>query len=296
MGSACLFASTTVSAIFIYIEEKTEVSKFGKCKLCWLDRELVESHFMPASICAVCTEPSLKNPHPVRIAGGQAVQKPNPVTDHVLCTECEDLFNKNGEAWMSMNIARVGSFPLVERLGSAKIIEEDETGVAYAGLTIPGCDLNKIEYFALSLFWRSSAHRWENRDKIPRIDLGPYEETIRQYLLGEADFPEDVSLLVSIWPLETIIGFYLPYTQYDQSFHIFNFYIPGFDFRLCIGKRVPADIRRLCCHSSADRLVVSSKIPNDNVRTIIKGAFDSARPSTKLIEFLTGPDPRSQRK
>jgi hypothetical protein len=271
------------------------VKKPGKCKLCGLYKDLVESHFMPACICAVCIEPSLENPNPIRIAGGAAVHKADPVTDHVLCTECEDLFSQNGETWMGANVARAGSFALAGRLGEAKVLAEDSTGVAHAGLTIPGLDLDSLEYFALSIFWRSSAHQWRNRDPIHRIRLGSYEEPIRQFLRRQAGFPENVSLLVGMWPVETIIGFYLPQTQHDASFHIFEFYIPGFEFRLCTGKKIPGDIRRLCCHASEGRVIVASKIPNHHVRMLIKGAVDAARISTNLASFLSGPDPRLPR-
>jgi hypothetical protein len=50
-----------------------------------------------------------------------------------------------------------------------------------------------ISYFAASMFWRASVHDWNNRADEP-IQLGPYEEQFRKYLMEESDFPVDCAL------------------------------------------------------------------------------------------------------
>jgi excisionase family DNA binding protein len=37
----------------------------GICKLCQLEKDLHQSHLLPASVLAVCSAPGLSNPHPV---------------------------------------------------------------------------------------------------------------------------------------------------------------------------------------------------------------------------------------
>ncbi len=62
---------------------------------------------------------------------------------------------------------------------------------------MPEVNIPALTYFAASIFWRGSIHPWKSDGTRP-VPLGPYEEPLRQYLLGEADFPEEMTLSVVV--------------------------------------------------------------------------------------------------
>jgi hypothetical protein len=187
----------------------------------------------------------------------------------------------------------MGSFPLRDVLRVVRPVFEDDIGWVYSAHDIPGFDVDKLEYFALSVFWRSAAHTWRDRDTIPQIDLGVHEDEIRRFLLGESGFPKEAYLLAGIWPAEPVpIATYFPVAEETQGYGLFRFYIPGFEFALCVGDKVPSEVRQLCCHNSALRLISVSRSPNYHAMSRLKRALDRARFSPGLNDFLRVSNPR----
>jgi hypothetical protein len=121
--------------------------------------------------------------------------------DYVLCAHCEERFNQGGETWLLANCWRdPAKFPLRDKLiaaGKSLLPLPDFDVLDAAG--VPGVDRDKLTYFGVSVFWRAAVHSWHmpSGDPIP-IKLGPYEDPIRRYLLGETGFPKDLVLLVSV--------------------------------------------------------------------------------------------------
>ncbi len=70
------------------------------CKLCKQDRELRESHFLPAAVYAQLRGNTQQDPNPVLIIRRVSLTTSKQITDRVLCAECEQRFSKSGEAWV----------------------------------------------------------------------------------------------------------------------------------------------------------------------------------------------------
>jgi hypothetical protein len=110
------------------------------------------------------------------------------IHEYLLCDECEERFNSGGERWVLANaLHSSGSFNLRDAFRAAKPFVTLEGSIAYSGHT-PGVDLDKLVYFAASIFWRTSvgkwtlAERWFGREG--KIDLCPrYIEELHLYLL-----------------------------------------------------------------------------------------------------------------
>jgi hypothetical protein len=101
---------------------------------------------------------------------------------------------------MQLVTKRNGQFPLLEILNSIPTSLRTPKWKAYSAANTPTVDRAKIAYFALSIFWRASIHRWqqESGEKVS-IELGKkYNEEIRRYLLGETSLPRNGSLLVAV--------------------------------------------------------------------------------------------------
>jgi hypothetical protein len=75
----------------------------------------------------------------------------------------------------------------------------DEDGMSvYLTAQYPEMEVGKIIHFALGLFWKASVHSWKKDSTEPRIELGPYSEAIRRWLLNECGFPMSLYLIVIV--------------------------------------------------------------------------------------------------
>ena len=129
----------------------------GKCRLCLRRRVLRESHFMPAAVYP-------KKRKPMFGMGDQTILNPEQIKAHLLCTECEQRFDRNGEShvlyWLAPK-AKAGKSPLQRKLREVEPVfrEEPPSGNLYFASML-GIDAEKFAYFGLSLLWRAAAHRW----------------------------------------------------------------------------------------------------------------------------------------
>jgi hypothetical protein len=125
---------------------------------------------------------------------------------------------------------------------------EWKSGVrVFDGAAIGDENVAKLVYFAASVLWRGSAHEWGPlaATKPVRLELGPFEERLRLFLLGEADFPADSSLVVTVNSstddgANELVPF--PWKSNDAQY---RFVIPGVAFQLFVGETIPTDIAAL---------------------------------------------------
>jgi hypothetical protein len=93
-----------------------------------------------------------------------------------------------------------GHFPLLQMLRAVPTRIDGPEWTAYSAVDTPNIDRKKLAYFAISVFWRASVHRWRQESgDIVSINLGTrYNEEMRKYLLGETPVPKNASLLVVV--------------------------------------------------------------------------------------------------
>ena len=181
----------------------------GKCRLCLQDTVLVSSHLMPRALYDLCQIPGVD---PVRITPEVVLPTTRQTKDYVLCTNCEQTLNRNGENWILPKLATpTKEFPLFEILSKVTPIPIEPDVTAYAAGYIQEIDVNSMMHFAAGLFWKASVHPWKGSSKDPLIQLGPYSEQLRMFLLGQTPFPPNVALLISVLrPSAAISGFFEP--------------------------------------------------------------------------------------
>lgn len=165
--------------------------KIGKCKLCHAEKELCLSHLLPAAFYKRLRDHSSANPNPVIINNKYGGQSSLQVRDYLLCEKCERLLSDKGEQYVIVSAFDGQKFPLQAAL---KKLTPAVTGpkiraVSCAG--VPSVDIDKLAYFASSVFWRASAHEWHAKGGITiSIHLGRgYEEVFRAFILGGSGFP-----------------------------------------------------------------------------------------------------------
>ena len=84
------------------------------------------------------------------------------------------------------------------------------------------------------------------------------------FLLNSSPVPPSISLLISVWPCEeSTAADRLPHTGQDGETGIkigirYSFYIPGLDFKLAVGKRIPLVLQKMSSFASPERYIFSS--------------------------------------
>jgi hypothetical protein len=271
----------------------------GLCALCHQERELQKSHYIPAGLYARTGEPSLPNPNPVIISKGVMLQTSDQLWAHLLCAECEELFNKNGEDWVLARVPQSynAPFPLREALRPEEPIAIGDGFNVYAGASIKSFDMDRIVYFGISIFWRGAVCEWKDRAgaTAPPVALCGYEEPVRRFLRGDA-FPKDMFLEVflcayeQVWP-----SMWLPDEAHLPERQRYWFYMAGLIYILNFGAGTPEITRRRCAYNSTKRIVMIDTIVSESVRTKMSKKMKESRPVKKFADFLSGPDPRKKK-
>ncbi len=184
------------------IAETTSMPK-GICKLCQKTKPLENSHLIPRAMYQRIRDENVRaswsNPDPIHVGKTVTAHTSRQVTDYVLCTACEDLFNKKGETWMIQQVWRSTAFPLLDRLNLAHPQFEFQDALGYSGTAV-GIDTDKLGYFALSVFWRAGVHIWSVGfgQKSTKLDLGIAEKDIRLFLLSQGPIPQTIALIATV--------------------------------------------------------------------------------------------------
>jgi hypothetical protein len=202
---------------------------------------LCDSHLLPAATFRGLRANGLGNPNPVRFKGDRAYTTSKAVTTYLLCEDCEQRFRRNGEdRVLSRCYLPDGTFPIREALLASVPLTNRNGMVLYTGSAIPEINCDRLIYFAMSVFWRAAAHAWpEGKDRFG-IDLGPFREPFRLFLLDQAAFPDNCALAVRVSGLtEFLDRAWFPQSAKKQGFHVHQFSIPGLTFLLATGQRVP---------------------------------------------------------
>jgi hypothetical protein len=223
----------------------------GTCKLCLADGVVLrQSHFLPQGIYkAVRVTSGSRNPNPVVISPTEVKQTSHQTKAHLLCSKCELLFGGKGEDWvMRHGLKNNGSFMLLRNLRRyQRMIDASGNAAIFKAAEIPEINVAALTYFATSMFWRGSIHPWKTDGTRP-VPLGPYEEPLREFLLGEADFPEDMTLSVVVRLPSPVSYFtYEPIGEWRDSSHfVAKFPMPGFAFGISAGPALPQIFHDLC--------------------------------------------------
>lgn len=268
------------------------------CSLCQLAKELQESHYIPRFVYKTFRARQLKNQNPVLLTPRRGVRRgQRQMKDHVLCADCERRFNEGGEKWVLARLPRDygESFSLQDHLIKEVPFYSGPGLDLYEGAKITAFDMDKLVYFAASIFWRGAVHRWElDGQRVPRVELHQHEEPIRLYLLGQSPFPSEVWLTTIIWPFKPILNAAtVPKPEHLPGWNRYWFYVSGLGFVLNFGSAVPPDIQERCSQNTTQRVLTVERAFGEHVwefiRTVTKqGMTDEGRAMFREIEKIRG--------
>lgn len=218
------------------------------CGLCQSEAELKRSHLLPAGLFKAVAQgqaPHDNAPVLMDIKRGTAVQSNDQARKSFLCDDCEQRFSRQGEAHViSQGHRKDGEFQLRDTLQKAPPGHVSSGRAIYYGDSLPATiDAAAFQYFVLSVLWRASATDWPAYTGVKPHSLGPYEEPIRRYLLGEGPIPDTVSVSVYV-NFETEPTVFLAYPTVaktkllGQRLTQHNLHIPGIRFIVLVGRNV----------------------------------------------------------
>jgi hypothetical protein len=264
--------------------------KIGTCRLCLREnQELQNSHFIAAAIYKVCKDGEKQ---PIMVGGGTSRHTGGQIADELLCRDCEMRFSTNGEGWTIKHMAGLTGFPIHEVLKQTQPLSSSDKFAVYR--EVAAIDVSQLVYFALSIFWRASVHRWHEPGTeriIETISLGEYEEPIRQFLVDGGPWPSDTVVLISVWPhANPPLAFHTPVGAQKAGFNDFLFSIPGLTFNLAVGAGIPDNLRRICSFSSPERMIFASTDQAGHVLESYAAKVSKSRPMGALArEFPNHP-------
>ncbi len=246
----------------------------GTCRLCLkANRELCDSHYVPAAVYRQLREDKAKKPDPWVITPRASVQTSRQLSAHLLCEDCEGMFSSNGEDWVGRHFLKAnGSFKLATILAAQTPLaatSDDPTRV-YLAANIPEVDPSALAYFAASVFWRGSIYPWNDERTIP-VPLGKYGEDFRKYLLGESPFPTHAALIVSVRQGGDVsMTTMLPYAGKVDGARGYNFLMPGLAFVLGVGRDISPRMKKYCFVRGVGNPIASTPAVEPHVEEIAR--------------------------
>ncbi len=191
------------------------------------------------------------------------------IHDCVLCGDCEQLLNKNGENYVISQMRGKHGFPLLDRLRVAPSVGSAGNVRVYNGADI-GVDTEKLAYFAVSVVWRAGVHKWRNlysNNSTYSIDVGPFLEPMRQYLLGTGPFPANLAVNVqAATDFHSQRSAYTPSLAAGTPCPIFGFLTCGIHFAIAMGTPLPQQYFQTCCHNSPGKLIFEKDLRGQSTR------------------------------
>lgn len=146
-------------------------------------------------------------------------------------------------------------------------------------------EVEKLAYFAASILWRGSAHQWRfGKQLLTRISLGPYEEELRQYLLGQAQFPRNAVLAVDVIADAILRRGVIPPFGGKREGGIWSYALPffGIVLTMVIGNTMSKSLRKHCTYPSERPFITRGMTKPETVLGWGMSLLSSSRTGGKL--------------
>jgi hypothetical protein len=186
---------------------------------------------------------------------------------------------------MAQQVFQGTEFPLLNRLKLAIPDSERPDQAAYSG-TACGIDTAKLAHFGAGVLWRASLRCWPiGTTETTTVDLVPYQEAVRKFLLGEESFPADGTAIVTICTdFESQGCFFPPCSIRDGVVSGYALLVLGVYFRFFFGPDVPSEFQQFCCvHSTRERIIVADH--SKQSQHSYGHLFRTAKESPKLTDL-----------
>jgi hypothetical protein len=239
---------------------KRKKKQIGNCRLCGVHGPLALSHLIPRAVFDIIRSADPSQSAPIMMTDKITIMKHGQIKDYVLCQSCEQRFNENGEKYAVAMMHTPKGFKLLEgleRCPDKSFLIEGET--AYPGAEL-GLDMDRLAYFAISVFWRAGVHRWPSKMTLNRtysIELGDRcLAPMREFLMG-AEFPDGIALRITAAKDVFSQGYaYFPAITVGIPVRSFGFLCCGILFELFICDPMMPPFDRFCSVEGGRRPII----------------------------------------
>lgn len=225
----------------------------GICRLCGKRKALCKSHYLGRALHKLCRE---NGESAIMMTPKVIMATQRQLWAHLLCGGCEQRLNKFGETPVLRWLDNGKTFPLLERMRLSCALKEERGVVTFSG-TAMGVDTEPLAYFSLGLLWKGAVYQWKTVEgQTTTVNVGPYEESIRKYLLGDTGFPEGVFVLLAVCEDKGSRGMIFAPTLVAGTAHqMFSILIRGLWFHIIVDKNAAAGNKNLCCVQSEKKVL-----------------------------------------
>jgi hypothetical protein len=236
---------------------------------------------MPAALSVFCSPPG---GHPIVITPDIIIESDRQIQDYVFCESCEDVFNKRGETWVLPLLAQLNApFPLCDMLAKQALSQVHGEAKIYATALNPEIQADKLIHFGMGIFFKAAVYSWSGTRTEPWINLGPYTELIRRFLLGEIAFPARMCLTAAVLPSPTrAIGFCQPYRDSTEGKFSYRFHACGIQF---VGNKVTSEDRSGCFASNPAHPMIVMDF-TQALHMPVREAFENTRRAKNVEKWL----------
>jgi hypothetical protein len=212
------------------------------CALCKVEKgKLINSHLLPAAAYVhVRGNGAIGNSSPVQIQFDEksAFSTDKQIKQPLLCSECENLFSKNGERRMGSLWATKNSFPLLDILIARAFLGRGEKFAMYDSRALPTEVVSSVFYFVVSVFWRAQVWDWGSKTTHKASVDADLLERFRLFLLGMCDL-DDVFILVNLNEhSDTRAMMSLPTCSVVEGDTVYSFSLLGLKISMYAGDKV----------------------------------------------------------
>ena len=260
----------------------------GVCPLCQLEKDLVDSHFLPAASYRPLHADGLDINEPMMMTAKRVIQSSRHITAHAFCSDCEDRFNRGGETWVLDKLATLTAFPLRDMVLASPPMYDEPDFKVFSCDTIQGFQTEKVVHLAMGIFWKAAARTWNIIDgPAPRVEPGPYQEPIRQFVYGTGPFPKDVCLVTYLdSSAPPLIAMTPPRRFKRDDFHLFAFYMNGMQCCLCVGKQAPIEFRQACMATGSGHPIFLVPEAGNTMFAAMEPLTTKSAPSKGILKTL----------
>jgi hypothetical protein len=245
--------------------------------MCLKSKNLVMSHLIPSALYDYLRQPDFK---PVRVGDGVVMTSDRQDQVYLLCLDCEDILNKGGESWLNSKLCTMErTFPLFDLLIQLPVVLTENDDALYYSPDNSVIDFEKVTHFGMGIFWKAAVHPWRGNKTDPLINLGPYTDPIRRWLLREVDFPQDVQLWVSISKPEHAQIVLNPPTRTSRDrWTTYLCHVLGLMYQLNIGAGMDQATRETCFYRNSNHpIMVSTTLTKDWERRLARNYNESRK-------------------
>jgi hypothetical protein len=261
----------------------------GICKLCGLDKELQDSHFVGKAVYRKANAPELENPSPVAFSRDKAQQSSMQLRDFVFCFDCEQIFNNRGERWIHQRIATTQDFKLLDLFtGQTPTVSQSDYKL-FRCRDVSNLDCGAMLHYGAGIFFKAAVHKWVfEGDVTSYIEIDEeYVKALQSFVKNGVQLPQNILVVAGVASTKPrFLGFIPPVEMRASVGREFVFYVSGVLYWMKIGGHIDEAQGKISLSSSGYAFVFVNDDIESTAFSIMKTLATGSVPTERLRELM----------